>query len=63
MFYPLQLPVLKCEGGSLAERNMQVGGEPAQQQIILNHWYGSCSLQLIKGHLWMGDGIFHCAKT
>lgn len=35
MFYPLQLAVLKSEGGDLAEGNMQVGGEHSQKQIIL----------------------------
>ena len=35
MFYPLQLAVLKSEGGGLVEENMQVGGEPSQKQIVL----------------------------
>lgn len=35
MLYPLQLAVLKSEGGGLVEGNMQVGGEPSQKQIVL----------------------------
>lgn len=54
MLYPLQIPVLKSEGGGLAEGNMQVGGEASQKQtallLLLNHWYVSCSLKPGKGH-------------
>lgn len=55
MFHPLQLAVLKSEGGGLEEGITQVGGEPSQKPIILlfnpeSLIYVSCFLKLIKGH-------------